>query len=59
MLLKEGVKMLTPEELKQATEEFKDIFQEEFGMELSDEDATEKAMSFLQLFDCLTEAKKV
>ncbi len=44
---------MTPEELKQAIEEFEAIYQKEFGVELSDEEATTKAQSLLQLFDCL------
>jgi len=51
--------VLSSEQVKQAVDEFKSLFLEEFGIELSEEEATEKAMSFLQLFDCLTEAKKV
>ena len=51
--------MLIPEQIKQATEEFKALFKEEFGIELTDEEATEKAKGILQLFNCLTELKKV
>lgn len=46
---------MTPELLLQAIEEFKIIYQEEFGVELSDEEATVKAQGLLQLFDCLTQ----
>ncbi len=50
---------MTPEQIKEAVEEFKTIFKKEFGIELSDDEATEKAMAFLHFFDCLTQAKKV
>lgn len=40
--------MLTPEQLKQAVEEFKAIFKKQFGVELSDEEATKRALDFLQ-----------
>lgn len=46
---------MTPELFIQATEEFKTIYKEVFGVELSDEEATVKAQSLLQLFDCLTQ----
>ena len=39
--------MLTPEQLKQAVEEFKAIFLKQFGRELSDEEATEGAKLLL------------
>lgn len=42
--------MMTSEQLTQAIEEFKAIYKEEFGVELSDEEATEKAQGLLQLF---------
>lgn len=45
---------MTPEETKQAVKEFKKIYQEEFGIKLSDAEATLKAQGLLQLFDCLT-----
>lgn len=45
--------MLTPEEQKQAMEEFKALFSEEFGIELSDEDATEKSKGILQLINSI------
>lgn len=50
---------MTPEQIAEAVKEFKAIFKEEIGTELSDEEATEKTMAFLQLFDCLTQDKKV
>ena len=46
---------MTPELFLQAAEEFKVIYQDVFGVELSDEDAAIKAQSLLQLFDCLTQ----
>ena len=46
---------MTPEEFKQAIEEFKVIYKEVFSIELNDEDATVKAQSVLQLFECLTQ----
>ncbi len=45
---------MTPEEFKQAIQEFKVIYKEVFGVELNGEEATIKARSLLQLFDCLT-----
>jgi len=45
--------MLTPEEQKQALEEFKSIFKEEFGIELSDEEATKKSQGILQLINSI------
>lgn len=41
--------MLTPEQLKQAIEEFKLLYKKRFGVELSDEEATKKAQGLLQL----------
>jgi hypothetical protein len=45
--------MLTSEEQKQAVEEFKSLFKEEFGIVLSDEEATEKSKGILQLIDSI------
>ena len=45
---------MTPEELKQAIIEFKEIYSSEFSTELSDEEASEKAKGLLQFFDCIT-----
>lgn len=42
--------MLTPEQIKQAVEEFKALFKKQYGIELSDEVATEQARDLLQLF---------
>lgn len=39
--------MLTPEQLKQAVEEFKALFLKQFGVELSDADATERVKLIL------------
>lgn len=50
---------MTPEELKKATEEFKKIYKEEFGVELSDSDAYLKSEAILKLFVCLTEGENV
>jgi len=44
-----------PEELSKAVEEYKAIYQKEFGIELSNEEATKDAQDLLQLFSCLTE----
>lgn len=41
--------MLTPEQVALAVEEFKALFKEQYGVELSDEEATEQAGDFLQL----------
>lgn len=45
---------MTPELLQQAVREFKEIYKEEFEVELSDQEATEKAIALLQLFQSLT-----
>lgn len=45
---------MTPESLSQAIKEFKEIYKEEYSIELSDEEATKKAQSLLQFFSCLT-----
>lgn len=50
---------MTPEELKQATEEFNQIYKEEFGIKLDEADAALKVKGLLQLFVCLTEGKNV
>lgn len=49
---------MTPEEFAQAIQEFRIIYKEVFGVELNDEDATVKAQSLLQLFDCLTQERR-
>lgn len=46
---------MTPEELGQAIEEFKKIYQEEFGNKLNDKEAVTKVKEMLQLFNCLIE----
>jgi hypothetical protein len=46
---------MKPEESKQALQEFKVIYREAFDVELNDEEATVKAQSLLQLFECLTQ----
>ncbi len=48
---------MNPTQLKQAIEEFKQIYFEEFGIVLTDQEATLKAISLLQLFDALTSSK--
>ena len=45
---------MTPEEYRQAIEEFKIIYREVCGIELSDGEAAIQAQGLLQLFDCLT-----
>lgn len=45
---------MTPELFRQATDEFKQIYLLEYGVELPDKEASEKALSMLQLFDSLT-----
>jgi len=49
---------MTPEELKEAIKEFKVIYKRIFGIDLSDDEASEKAISLLQLFDCITQKVK-
>ena len=46
---------MTPKEFEQASREFKIIYKDVFGIELNDKDATIRAQSLLQLFDCLTQ----
>jgi hypothetical protein len=46
--------VITPEQFKQALVEFKEIYKEEFGTELSDQEATEQVTGLLQLFEALT-----
>jgi hypothetical protein len=41
------------EELSKAIEEFKVIYYQKFGIQLSNEEASIKAIAVLQLFDCL------
>jgi hypothetical protein len=41
--------MLTPEQLEQAVKEFKALFKREYGIELSDEEATERAKGILSI----------
>jgi len=36
-----------------ALQEFKDLYRQEFGEEISDEKATELAINLLTLFDCI------
>ena len=45
---------MTDEELKQAVLEFKQIYLEEYNVMLSDQEASNKAILFLQLFDAVT-----
>ena len=45
---------MKPELLKQAIIEFKEIYLSEFGIYLTDSEATEKVLSIMQLFDVLT-----
>jgi hypothetical protein len=49
---------MTPEQLKQSIKEFKEIYQEEFGVELSDEEAALKAQGLLQLLELLTRGEQ-
>jgi len=42
--------VLSSEQIKQAVEEFKTLYKAQYGIELSDEEATEKAKGLLQIF---------
>ncbi len=42
--------MLTPEQQKQAVAEFKTLYELQYGVELSDEQATELAKTLLEAF---------
>lgn len=46
---------MKPEQLKKAIAEFKQIYFDEYGIELSDKEASTKALSLLQLADVLTQ----
>ncbi len=46
--------MLTPEQEKQAVEELKDLFKQQYGVQLSDEEATEKTRGMVDLFAVIT-----
>lgn len=41
-------------ELKMAVKEFREIYQDEFGIALSEKEATERAIAMLNLFDILS-----
>lgn len=47
--------VMKPKLLKQAVEEFRQIYLEEYGIELSHKEASYKALSMLQLFQVLTD----
>jgi hypothetical protein len=44
---------LPSDRTKEAVAEFKEIYKKEFGVELSDEEATSKATGLLNLFDII------
>ena len=44
------VAMLTPEQQTQAVEEFKTLYKLQYGIELSDEEATNLAKGLLEMF---------
>lgn len=46
--------MTIQELIQKATIEFRTIYKEEYGVTLSDKEASEKAIGLLQLFDSLT-----
>ncbi len=46
---------MTPEELKQAAEEFRVIYKKVFNAEINNEEATIMTKGLLQLFGCLME----
>ncbi len=50
----EDLKIMKPEEMKQAVQEFKEIYFLEYGVKLSDYEATEQAKNLLNLFDTLS-----
>lgn len=45
---------MSPEQFQQAVKEYKEIYKQEYGVELSDIEASKQAKSLLQLFDTLT-----
>lgn len=50
---------MTPEELSLAVKEYKDLYEEIFGIALDEKEATKQAEELLQLMVCLTEGKSV
>lgn len=48
--------MLNNQQKQQSIQEFKQIYLEEFGIHLSDKEASQKAIALLQLFEALTPA---
>ena len=44
---------MSPEELEQAIQEFREIYQQEYGIYLTREETTKNVLELLQLFDCL------
>lgn len=46
--------MLPPDKLKVAVEEYKVIYKKQYGVDLSDQEATEQATKLLQLFEVIT-----
>ncbi len=43
------IQMLTPEQAKQAVKEFKVLFKQQYGVDLSEEEATEKVQGLLSI----------
>lgn len=49
---------MTPDKQKKAIDEYKQIYKQEYGVDLSDKEASEQAAKLLQLFDVLIQPKK-
>jgi len=49
---------MKPEQMQQAIKEFKGIYEEEFKEDLTDQEATEKAIGLLTLLETLTISKE-
>jgi hypothetical protein len=47
-------KFMSTEQIKQASQEYKEIYKQEYGVELSDTEANQQSLMLLQLFDSLT-----
>jgi len=49
---------MKPEQFNQAILEFKELYKQEYDIDLTNQEASEKASSLLQLFGVLTSNKK-
>lgn len=47
------------DEVIKAAEEFKEIYKDDFHIELTNDEAIKKSQEILQLFNCLVQIKKI